>query len=148
MLPAIFNLCDLGHVGHGAPGIEVGENGDLAGAGKNVGAFGHEVHAAENDVFAAGLGGFFRELVGIAAEIGEADDFIALVMVSEDDHVAAEDLAGCANAVVHGVVGEDEIVLQTANCGSSSHVDSLSAPNGAACAQRTRGRGLDPERGC
>ena len=82
---------------------------------ENVGAFRHEMHAAENDVFPAGLGGFLRQLVRVAAEIGKADDFIALVMVTEDDHIAAQSLPGRSNALVHGVVGQNEIIFQTAN---------------------------------
>jgi hypothetical protein len=118
LLPAIFDLSDLGHVGHGTAGVQIGENGYLAGTAQHVGAFGHEMHAAKDDVLAGGFGGFLGEFVRVSAEIGEADYFIALVVVAEDYAFAAQSLAGGGDAVVHGVVGEDEIIFQTAkfNC--------------------------------
>src|ERR1017187_8151267 len=50
LLPGVFHLRNLGHVGHGAAGIQVGEYDRLSGTRQNVGAFRHEVHAAEDDV--------------------------------------------------------------------------------------------------
>ena len=89
LLPGIFHLADLGHVGHGAAGIEVGKNHGLTGTREDVGAFRHEVHAAKDDVAASGLRGHLRETIGIAAIIGEANHFIALIVMSEDDALAA-----------------------------------------------------------
>src|SRR3982074_856667 len=80
------------------------------------------MHAAKNNVLAAGARSFFRKLVRIAAKIGEADDLIALIVMAENDHVAAQNFPGRADALVHGVVGEYEIVLQTANGSSGAHV--------------------------
>jgi len=74
LLPAILDLSDIGHIGHGTSSVEVGKNHDLAGTRENVSAFGHKVYAAEYDVLAGGSGGFLRKLVGVAPEIGEADD--------------------------------------------------------------------------
>jgi hypothetical protein len=48
---------EVGHVGHGAAGGEVGEDDGLVGTGEHVGGFGHEVDAAEDD----GLGVGARE---------------------------------------------------------------------------------------
>ncbi len=128
LIPAVFDLGDVGHVGHGASGVEVGKNGDLAGPAEHVGAFGHEVHAAEDDVLAAGPGGFLGKFVGVSAKIGEADDFIALVVVSENDALAAQSFAGSGDARVHGVVRKDQIIFQTAKFRSRSHRVLLSAP--------------------
>ncbi len=49
LLPALLDLVDVGHVGHRAPGGEVGQDDGLVGAGQEVGGLGHEVHAAEDD---------------------------------------------------------------------------------------------------
>jgi hypothetical protein len=47
--PAAFDLGEVGHVGHRAAGREVGQDGDLFGLRHDVGDFGHEMHAAEDD---------------------------------------------------------------------------------------------------
>ena len=58
---------------------------------EDVGALGHEVDAAEEDVLGvAATGGLLRELEGVAAEVGELDDLVALVVVAEDDELLAE----------------------------------------------------------
>ena len=49
-LPGLLDLVDVGHVGHRAAGVEVGEDHLLVVAGEDVGRLGHEVHAAEHDV--------------------------------------------------------------------------------------------------
>ena len=54
------------------------------GARQHVGAFRHEVHAAEDDVLGVGLRGDLRELVAVAGGVGKADHFVALVVVAED----------------------------------------------------------------
>ena len=72
-LPAGFDLRDLGHIGHGAAGVEVGQDDLLAVVAEHVGALGHEVHAAEDNVLRVGFGGDFGELVAVAGEVGEAD---------------------------------------------------------------------------
>ena len=59
------------------------------GLGEDVGALGHEVDAAEEDVLGvAAAGRLLRELEGVAAEVGELDDLVALVVVAEDDQIA------------------------------------------------------------
>ena len=50
VVPALLDLVDVGHVGHGAAGVEVGEDHALVVGGEDVGGLGHEVHAAEDDV--------------------------------------------------------------------------------------------------
>src|SRR5579859_510429 len=57
---------------------------------------------------------FLRQLVGVAAKIGEANDLIALVMMPKDHRPRAE-LAPCRGyARIHGVVREYEIVVERA----------------------------------
>ena len=56
MLPAVGDGVEVGHVGHGAAGGEVGEDDGLVGTGEDVGGFGHEVDAAEDDGFGVGAG--------------------------------------------------------------------------------------------
>ena len=53
-LPRLLDLVEVGHVGHRAAGVEVGEDHLLVVGGEDVGRLGHEVHAAEHDV--VGLG--------------------------------------------------------------------------------------------
>src|SRR5208337_3192420 len=89
LFPAVFDLLDVGHIGHRASGIEIGKNHNLAGSGKNVGALGHEMHAAKDNIFSRRLGGLLRELVGVSSKIGEANHFIALIVVTEDYEIAA-----------------------------------------------------------
>ena len=54
LFPAVGDGVEVGHVGHGAAGGEVGEDDGLVGAGEHVGGLGHEVDAAEDDGFGVG----------------------------------------------------------------------------------------------
>jgi hypothetical protein len=56
-----------------------------------------------------------RELIGIAAEIGEANDFVALIVMPQYDALPAEGLARPKDTVIEGVIGEYEIILEIAN---------------------------------
>ena len=59
--------------------------------GENIGALGHEVHAAEEDVFGiAAAGRLLRELEGVAPKVGELDDLVPLIVVSEDHQILAQ----------------------------------------------------------
>ena len=71
------------------PALRSGKHDGLSRARQHVGAFGHEVHAAKDDVAALGLRGHLREAIRIAAIIGVAHDFIALIMVTQNDALAA-----------------------------------------------------------
>ena len=68
-----------------------------ASAGEDVGALGHEVHAAEHDELRVGPG---RRLAGqlerVAGHVGELDDLVALVVVAEHEHPVAERRLGGA----------------------------------------------------
>src|SRR5439155_25578127 len=109
--PAVFPLRDLRHVSHGASGIEIRKDGCLPRPSENVGALRHEVHPAKDNIFAACTCGLLRQFVGVSAKIGEADYLVALVMVSKNDDIAPEFLSGRTNAVTHGCIGVDQIVL-------------------------------------
>jgi len=117
-LPAGFHLRDFSHVGHGAACIEVRQDDLLAGVAEHVRAFGHEVHAAENKVLGVGLRGDSGELVAVAREVGEADDFVALIVVSEQNGGRAETLARRRDTLVHSVIGEREVVFKAADAAS------------------------------
>ena len=73
---------------------------------EDVGALGHEVDAAEDDVVGGVLaGGVLRELERVAGVVGELDDLVALVVVAEDDEAVAERGLGGGDADVHLGVG-------------------------------------------
>src|ERR1700726_385845 len=80
------------------------------------------MHAAKDNVVAASTGSFLRKLVRVAAKICEADDLVPLIVMAEKDDLTTQNFPGRADALVHGVVGKDEIVLQTANGSSGAHV--------------------------
>ena len=161
LLPGIFDLADLRHVGHGAAGVEIGKQHRLSGTRQDVGALRHEMHAAEDDVAAFGLRRHLRQAVGVAAIIGKTHDFIALIVMSEDHALAAQLLPGCGNAFVHRVIGEYEIVFERAGCRfcyrCCSHLfvsafspGDVSSVESAQQSQKRRlsGNWHAPERGC
>ena len=58
---------------------------------QDVGALGHEVHAAEHDVVGfVARGRRAGELQRVADVIGELDHFVALIVMPEDDDAFAE----------------------------------------------------------
>ncbi len=86
LLPGFLDLLYVGHVGHGAPGVEVGEEHLLVGAGQDVGRFGHEMDAAEDDELGlADLGRHAGEPEGVTAGVGPSHDVVALVVVPEHE---------------------------------------------------------------
>ena len=90
VFPGGLDRFEVGHVGHAASGGQVGQvDLDLV-AREDVGRLGHEVDAAKDDGAAgAALGGELAELVAVAAEIGEPDHFVLLVMVPQDQERVA-----------------------------------------------------------
>jgi hypothetical protein len=70
------------------------------------------VHTAEHDEVGFRMAAhLLRQLVGIAGVVGELDDFVALVVVAENDDAGAKRRAGRGDARVHLLVGEAEIAL-------------------------------------
>jgi hypothetical protein len=99
-IPGFLDLLRGRHVGHRAACGEVGEHDLLVVAGQDVGRLGHEVHAAEDDVRRPGACGCFtRELERVAGHVRELDDFVALVVVTEDENLLAECCLGGAGAI-------------------------------------------------
>jgi hypothetical protein len=90
-VPGGLDLAEHRHVGHRAAGGEVGQDHALRGAGEDVGRLGHEVHAAEHDELGLGAGrGVAGQLERVARDVGELDDLVALVVVTEDEQAIAE----------------------------------------------------------
>ena len=90
-LPGLLDRVDVGHVGHRAAGVQVGQHHLLVVAGEDVGRLGHEVHAAEDDVVGLrALLGEHRQPERVAPGVGPAHDLVALVVVAEDEEPLAE----------------------------------------------------------
>ena len=112
LAPRDFELIFRRHVGHRAPGREIRQHDLLVRAAQDVGTLRHEVHAAEDDVFSGvPRRGGLRQLQRVADVVGELDDFVALVVVAEDDEAFAERLLGCSDPRVHLVVGQTEVAV-------------------------------------
>jgi iron-sulfur cluster assembly accessory protein len=81
------------------------------GAGQDVGALGHEVHAAEDDELGVRPGGRLAgELERVAGDVGELDDLVALVVVAEhEDPVAERGLGARARADQVGVARRGQV---------------------------------------
>ena len=111
--PADVELIAGGHVRHGASRREVWQHDLLVRRAHDIGAFGHEMNAAEDDELGlAATGRRARELQRIAGEVGELDDLVALVVMPEDDQPFAKGLLRSGDARVHLVVREAEIALR------------------------------------
>ena len=99
-VPGVLDLAQAGHVGHRAAGREVGKDHLLRRRGQDVGRLGHEVHAAEDDELGVrAAGGVAGELEGVAGDVGELDDLVALVVVAEDEDPLAKGRLGRAGAL-------------------------------------------------
>ena len=72
------------------------------------------MNAAENDVAAVGLRGHLRQPIGVATIVGVTHNLVALIVMSEDDALAAQSFPGRGNALVHRMIGEYKIVLKRA----------------------------------
>ena len=89
-VPGLLDLVEVGHVGHRAAGVEVGEHDPLVVAGEDVGRLGHEVHAAEDDVGGGAVGREPGQLEAVAPGVGPFHDLVPLVVVAEDQQPVAE----------------------------------------------------------
>ena len=138
-VPGGLDLVDRGHVGHRAPGGEIGQDHLLVVGGEDVGALGHEVHAAEDDELGLGMRGrLLRQLERVAGGVGELDDLVALIVMAEDvETIAQRRLGGRGPRDQVGIAGGGQVAraLDTA----------LAARVGAVAQQEQgerRGRGL------
>ena len=88
------------------PAARSGRTTCWVGRGEDVGRLGHEVHAAEDDELGVGAAGRVAgELEGVAGDVGELDDLVALVVVAEDEQPLAERRLGGAGALDEVGVG-------------------------------------------
>ena len=113
--PGGLDRFEVGHVGHAASGGQVGQvDLDLV-AREDVGRFRHEVNAAKDDA-AAGLaaGGELAQPEAVAAEVGEPDDLVLLVMVSQDQERFAHRLFDPADPRLQLGIGQLAISLESA----------------------------------
>jgi hypothetical protein len=83
-VPRLLDRLEICHVGHGAAGVQVGQDHLLIGAGQDVGRLGHEVDAAEDHVLGLRLGGQPGQAERVAPGVGPAHDLVPLVVVTED----------------------------------------------------------------
>ena len=111
LVPAVLDLGDRRHVRHRAAGREVGEDHGLVVTREDVGRLGHEVHPAEDDPRRVRpRGGLLGELERVTGDVGELDDLVALVVVTEDEDLVAEGLLGRAGTSDQvGVRGGGEV---------------------------------------
>ena len=110
LVPAGEDVFRRRHVGHRAARGEVGQDDLLVGAAEHVGALGHEVHAAEDDVVGLGMGRRAAgELERVAAEVGVLNDLVALVVVAEDGEARPQLRPRRRDAPVHLLFRHAEI---------------------------------------
>ena len=101
--------------------------------GQDVRGLGHEVHAAEDDVLGLRPGGRVPgQLEGVAGDVGELDDLVALVVVAEDEDLVAELLLGRAGARHQVRVGR----RRAGRRGTRRRARSSGRPRGRAAAGR------------
>ena len=122
--PGVLDLPQPGHVGHRAAGGEVGEDHLLLGRGQDVGRLGHEVHAAEHDELRVRPGRRLAgELEGVAGDVGELDDLVALVVVAEHEDPRAQRLLGRLRARDQVGVGRRREVAGALDTALGAQVD-------------------------
>ena len=128
-VPGVLHLGEPGHVGHRAAGREVGQDDLLLGRGEDVGRLRHEVHAAEDDELRLGPArGVPRELEGVAGHVGELDDLVALVVVSQHEQpVTQRSLAARARSTS---VGSEAAGRSPGHSTPRSALRSLPLPSG------------------
>ena len=144
-LPGLLDLVEVGHVGHGAAGVEVGQDHLLVVGGEDVGRLGHEVHAAEHDeVGLRPLLGEHRQPVGVTPGVGPAHHLVALVVVAENEEAVTEPRTRLADPRMELVRRRCRVPL--GERGLESHGEppvGLGAPVLGRCGQPGR-----PARGC
>jgi hypothetical protein len=113
LLPAVLDLIDVGHVGHRASGVEVGEHDPLMIGREHVGRLGHEMHPAEHDVGCAMVVcGEPGELERVTDRVSPANHLVALVVVSEDQQPVAEGVLGGRDALNELLLGGAGVVVR------------------------------------
>ncbi len=122
LVPGLFDLVEMGHVGHGAARVEVGEDDPLVGAGEHVGRLGHEVDAAEDDVGGeVVVGGEAGEEERVPDHVGPANHLVALVVVTEDHQTLTERVFGGGNPIDEVILGREGVFVRERSL-ESQHV--------------------------
>jgi len=105
----------------------------LVSAGEDVGRLGHEVDAAEDD---GGrlvvVGGESGELERVTPGVGPLDDFVALVVVPEDEELRSERGLGRADPRVELVGGRQGVTVRQLGLESQHRLNALSDGSGLA----------------
>src|SRR6266404_382880 len=83
-------------------------------AAKNVRALGHKVHAAKDDVAALSLRSLEGQPERVTAEIGELDDFVALVVMAQNHDILAQAGLRGSDAVIKRVVRHKKVRIEVA----------------------------------
>src|SRR6266436_6176220 len=65
----------------------------------------HEVDTAEDNVFRVRTRAFLGKFVGVTAKVGEANHFVALVVMAKNQSAGSEHTTRRRDTGVHGVVG-------------------------------------------
>ena len=97
-VPGVLDLAQAGHVGHRAAGGEVGEDHLLRVGEVRMSADSAMKWTPQKTMNSASgrAGGVAGELEGVAGDVGELDDLVALVVVAEDEDPLAQRLLGRA----------------------------------------------------
>ncbi len=99
--PAFFNFGNICHIGHRTARCRIRQNHGLLGAAEDVGAFGHEVNAAEDNIIGFWVrGSKLRQLERVAASIGIFDDLVALIVMAQNQQSLAQLCARLGDAAV------------------------------------------------
>ncbi|SBT10145.1 hypothetical protein ACCAA_890024 [Candidatus Accumulibacter aalborgensis] len=137
--PAALDLGQIGHVGHRAAGGEVRQDGHLFRLRHDVGDFGHEMHAAEDNVLRFGLRGEAREFQRVTGKVGVLVNVGTLVVVAEQNGLVAKPLAGSADALMARIVLQLVEVVEADGRGLHGRVlEARSKEPGPACGKRFR----------
>ncbi|OQB01621.1 MAG: hypothetical protein BWY25_01033 [Chloroflexi bacterium ADurb.Bin222] len=88
--PCLLDLRAAGRLRQIAACCGIGDVDVLAGFGEDRRDFGHEVHAAEDDVLRVSFGAIAGELERIPAKIGELNHLVALIVMSQNDEAVAQ----------------------------------------------------------
>ena len=121
------NLGEAGHVGHRTTGAHVRQYRRLLGPRQNIGDFGHEMHAAENNVIGIRLRRQLGQPQRVARQVGVFVDVGALIMMAEDDRALTERSLGRNDAALARVIVQR---FETVKCNCSGWHPSTPAIKG------------------
>ena len=105
-------MVDRCHVCHRAPSSKIWKDDLLVWTTQDVGALRHEVHAAEHDVVGLSLpSSLTRQLERVAGKVGELDDLVPLIVVTQDEKTLAERCPSRRDSHFHNLVRQAEIPI-------------------------------------